>query len=68
MTSQADVYVDLENHTSVISSNNEQDTCYKACKSECYTFIVDLANLLIPICLIFGCIALILAIVLKVNS
>jgi hypothetical protein len=65
MTSQSDVYVDLENHTANNSSHSEQDTCYKACKSECYKGIVDLANLLIPICLVFGCISLIIFLVSK---
>ena len=64
MTSQVIIYVDLENHTSVISSNNEQDTCYK---SECYNGIVDLANIVVPICLLFGCISLILFIVIKLS-
>ena len=60
MTSQEDVYVDLENHTAEKSSKSEQVTCYKACKSECNICMVDLSNLLIPICLVFGCMALII--------
>ena len=61
MTNTEENYIDLENYR----SNSEQNTCYKECKLGCWTFLVDLANLLIPCCLIFSLIALIMFIVLK---
>ena len=58
MTSQADVYVDLENQ-------NNEDTCCKACKTECYKCTVDLGNLVIPVCIVFSSFALCMYIIIK---
>ena len=44
MTTPEVRYIDLENYT--------EESSNKSCKSECTIFIVDLANIVIPVCII----------------
>ena len=57
MTSSSDIYVDLEN----INNNS----CKKECKLRLCECVKDLANLLIPIFIVFGLISLIIFIIIN---
>ena len=59
MNTQEVGYIDLVNYTEVTSN--------KSCKSECCIFIVDLANIVIPICIICGLIYLFMYIILQIH-
>ena len=55
MMVQSDTYIDVENHI----NNNNNNNNNKEYKLVCYQYIKDIVNLVIPICLVFGLIALI---------